>query len=51
MLKKAPTPAIERITAIIEKTYKAEAEDCEDHRANWVKKQSQALQVIEIEQH
>ena len=50
-LKKVPTFAIERITAIIEKTYKAEAEDCEDCRANQAKEQSQALQVIEIQQH
>ena len=48
VLKKTPTLAIERITAIIEKTYEAEAEDHEDCRANWVKEQSQALQVTEI---
>ena len=45
------TLAIERIAAIIKKTYEAEAEDCEDHRANWAEEQSQALQVTEIQQH
>ena len=49
VLKKAPALAIERITAIIKKTYKAEAKDCKDCRANQAKEQSQTLQVMKVQ--